>query len=490
MINAEHVRVRFCPSPTGIPHVGMIRTALFNWAYARHTGGTFVFRIEDTDPERDSEESYLALLDALRWLGLDWDEGPEVDGPYGPYRQSQRRDLYRDVVARLLEAGEAYYAFSTPEEVEARHLAAGRNPKLGYDNFDRQLTDSQRAAFLAQGRQPVVRLRMPDTDLAWEDLVRGTMTFAAGSVPDFALTRASGDPLYTLVNPCDDALMKITHVLRGEDLLPSTPRQIALYQALTRIGVAERIPDFGHFPPVLGEGTKKLSKRDPQSNLFLHRDRGFIPEGLLNYLALLGWSIADDHDLFSIDEMVAAFDVVNVTSNPARFDQKKADAINAEHIRRLTVDDFAARLRDYLDTHGHRVALDDAAFKTVAELVQTRIVVLGDAWDLLKFFNDDEYALDPKAAAKELSPDAGPVLDAAIAALDGIPGWTTEHIENALKSAVVDGLALKPRKAFGPIRVAATGTTISPPLFESLELLGRDRSLGRLRSAREQVGSA
>ena len=490
MINAKHVRVRFCPSPTGIPHVGMIRTALFNWAYARHTGGTFVFRIEDTDAERDSEESYLALLDALRWLGLGWDEGPEVDGPYGPYRQSQRRDLYRDVVARLLEAGEAYYAFSTPEEVEARHLAAGRNPKLGYDNFDRQLTDSQRAAFLAQGRQPVVRLRMPDTDLAWEDLVRGTMTFAAGSVPDFALTRANGDPLYTLVNPCDDALMKITHVLRGEDLLPSTPRQIALYQALTRIGVAERIPDFGHFPPVLGEGTKKLSKRDPQSNLFLHRDRGFIPEGLLNYLALLGWSIADDHDLFSIDEMVAAFDVVNVTSNPARFDQKKADAINAEHIRRLTVDDFAARLRDYLDTHGHRVALDDTAFKTVAELVQTRIVVLGDAWDLLKFFNDDEYTLDPKAAAKELGPDAGPVLDAATTALDGIPDWTTEHIENALKSALIDGLALKPRKAFGPIRVAATGTTISPPLFESLELLGRDRSLGRLRSAREQVGSA
>ncbi|WP_205877142.1 glutamate--tRNA ligase [Mycobacterium camsae] len=489
MTNAEHVRVRFCPSPTGIPHVGMIRTALFNWAYARHTGGTFVFRIEDTDAERDSEESYLALLDALRWLGLDWDEGPEIGGPYAPYRQSQRRDLYRDVVARLLAAGEAYYAFSTPEEVEARHVAAGRNPKLGYDNFDRHLTDSQRAAYLAEGRQPVVRLRMPDADLAWEDLVRGTMTFAAGSVPDFALTRASGDPLYTLVNPCDDALMKITHVLRGEDLLPSTPRQIALYQALIRIGVAERTPEFGHFPPVLGEGTKKLSKRDPQSNLFLHRDRGFIPEGLLNYLALLGWSIADDHDLFSIEEMVAAFDVVNVTSNPARFDQKKADAINAEHIRRLTLEDFTARLRDYLDTHGHRLALDDAAFETVAELVQTRIVVLGDAWDLLKFFNDDEYALDPKAVGKELGPDAGPVLDAAITALDGITDWTTEHIEGALKSALIDGLALKPRKAFGPIRVAATGTTVSPPLFESLELLGRDRSLGRLRSAREKVGT-
>lgn len=468
----------------------MVRTALFNWAYARHTGGTFVFRIEDTDAERDSEESYLALLDALRWLGLDWDEGPEVGGPYGPYRQSQRRDRYRDVVARLLEAGEAYYAFSTPEEVEARHVAAGRNPKLGYDNFDRQLTDSQRAAYLAEGRRPVVRLRMPDEDLTWQDLVRGPMTFAVGTVPDFALTRANGDPLYTLVNPCDDALMKITHVLRGEDLLPSTPRQLALYQALIRIGVAERIPEFGHFPPVLGEGTKKLSKRDPQSNLFLHRDRGFIPEGLLNYLALLGWSIADDHDLFSLDEMVAAFDVVNVTSNPARFDQKKADAINAEHIRRLTVDDFTRRLHDYLAAHGHQLDLDDAGFAAVAELVQTRIVVLGDAWDLLKFLNDDDYALDPRAAAKELGADSAAVLDAAIAALDGISDWTTEHIEIALKGALIEGLALKPRRAFGPIRVAATGTTISPPLFESLELLGRDRSLGRLRSAREQVGSA
>ncbi|MEZ0354617.1 glutamate--tRNA ligase [Mycobacterium sp. pR1184] len=481
------VRVRFCPSPTGTPHVGMVRTALFNWAYARHTGGTFVFRIEDTDAERDSEESYLALLDALRWLGLDWDEGPEVGGPYGPYRQSQRGDIYREVVDKLLAAGEAYHAFSTPEEVEARHIAAGRNPKLGYDNYDRELTEEQRAAYLAEGRKPVVRLRMPDEDLAWDDLVRGRTTFAAGSVPDFALTRASGDPLYTLVNPCDDALMKITHVLRGEDLLPSTPRQIALYQALMRIGVAERVPEFAHLPTVLGEGTKKLSKRDPQSNLFAHRDRGFIPEGLLNYLALLGWAIADDHDLFSLAEMVAAFDVVDVNSNPARFDQKKADALNAEHIRMLDVADFTSRLRDYFAVHRYRLELDEAEFAFAAELVQTRIVVLGDAWDLLKFLNDDEYAIDPKAAAKELGPEAGAVLDAALTALEAVADWTAAAIEEALKTALIDGLGLKPRKAFGPIRVAATGTTISPPLFESLQLLGRDRSLGRLGAARQEA---
>ncbi|MDR3656769.1 MAG: glutamate--tRNA ligase [Mycobacterium sp.] len=482
------VRVRFCPSPTGTPHVGLVRTALFNWAYARHTGGAFVFRIEDTDAARDSEESYNAILDALRWLGLNWDEGPEVGGPYVPYRQSQRGDLYRDVIAKLLAAGEVYEAYSTPEEVEARHLAAGRNPKLGYDNFDRDLTAEQKAAFEAVGRKPVLRLKMPDEDITWTDLVRGETTFAAGVVPDFAITRASGDPLYTLVNPVDDALMKITHVLRGEDLLPSTPRQIALYQALIRVGIADAVPEFAHLPSVLGDGNKKLSKRDPQSNLFLHRDRGFIPEGLLNYLALLGWGIAEDNDIFSLDEMVAAFDVANVNSNPARFDQKKADAINAEHIRRLAPEDFTARLKAFLDAHGHDTTLDDKGFAEAAELIQTRIVVLGDAWDLVKFFNDDAYVIDEKSAAKELKVDAAPVLDAALGALEAVGDWTTGNIEAALKASLLDGLELKPRKAFGPIRVAVTGAAVSPPLFESMELLGAERSLARIRAARAGLG--
>ncbi|MCV7279726.1 glutamate--tRNA ligase [Mycolicibacterium flavescens] len=484
------VRVRFCPSPTGTPHVGLIRTALFNWAYARHTGGTFVFRIEDTDSARDSEESYRALLDALRWLGLDWDEGPEVGGPYGPYRQSERLDLYRDVIDRLVQAGEAYESFSTAEEVEARHLAAGRNPKLGYDNFDRDLTDEQRAAFRAEGRGAVIRLRMPDKDIGWRDLVRGETTFPAGTVPDFALTRGSGEPLYTLVNPVDDAMMKITHVLRGEDLLPSTTRQIALYEALIRIGVAERIPEFAHLPSVLGDGNKKLSKRDPQSNLFLHRERGFIPEGLLNYLALLGWGIAEDRDVFTLDEMVAAFDVVDVNSNPARFDQKKADALNAEHIRMLSEAEFTARLADYFAAHGHDTGLDQTRFAEAAALVQTRIVVLGDAWDLLKFLNDDEFRLDEKSAAKELKAEAVAVLDAAVSALDAVGDWSTPAIEAALKQALLDELGLKPRKAFGPIRVAATGASVSPPLFESLDLLGRERSLARLRAGREHAAAA
>ena len=220
--NETDVRVRFCPSPTGTPHVGLIRTALFNWAHARHNGGAFVLRIEDTDAARDSAESYAALLDALRWLGLDWDEGPEVGGPHGPYRQSERGEVYADALRRLVEAGEVYESFSSAAEIEARHRAAGRDPKLGYDNADRDLTEQQKAAFRTDGRRPVFRLRMPDRDISFTDLIRGEITFRAGAVPDFALARGDGTPLYPLTNPLDDALMGITHVLRGEDLLPST----------------------------------------------------------------------------------------------------------------------------------------------------------------------------------------------------------------------------------------------------------------------------
>ena len=489
-MTSTEVRVRFCPSPTGTPHVGLIRTALFNWAFARHHGGSFVFRIEDTDAARDSEESYAAILDALRWLGLSWDEGPEVGGPYEPYRQSLRRDQHLEIVQKLLEAGEAYESFSTPEEVEARHKAAGRDPKLGYDNFDRDLTDDQKRAFLEEGRKAVVRLRMPDHDLSWVDLVRGETTFKAGTVPDFALTRGNGIPLYTLVNPVDDALMKITHVLRGEDLLSSTPRQLALYESLIRIGVAEKTPEFGHLPFVMGQGNKKLSKRDPESNLFIHRDRGFIPEGLLNYLALLGWGISDDHDVFSLDEMVAAFDIGTVNSNPARFDQKKADAINAEHIRLLEPADFSARLRAFLTANGHLPAdIDEAQWAVAADLVQTRIVVLSDAWGLLKFLfvAEGEFEIDPAAAAKNLGADAVPVLDATIAALEALPEWRTADLEDSLKSALIDGLELKPRKAFAPVRVAVTGSHISPPLYESMELLGREKTLARLGAARAGI---
>src|SRR4051812_7381565 len=402
MSETSVVRARFCPSPTGTPHVGLIRTALFNWAFARHHGGSLVFRIEDTDAARDSQESYEQLLDGLRWLGIDWDEGPEAGGEYGPYRQSERREIYADVAAKLLEAGELYEAFSTNKEVEARRKAAGQDPKLGYDNFDRELTDAQRDAFRAEGRKPVLRLKMPAEDLAWTDLVRGDISFPAGTIPDPVLVRNSGEPLYTLTNPVDDALMRITHVLRGEDLLPSTPRQIALYAALQRVGVAEFTPQFGHMPYVMGEGNKKLSKRDPSSNLFNYRDRGFIPEGLLNYLALLGWSIGDDRDVFSVAELVEAFDITKVSANPARFDVKKAEAINGTHVRALDAEDFVTRVIPYLVTGGvlPEQPSDEqlAKLRTIAPLVQERVTVLSESVDMLRFLFIDEETFAPEEA--------------------------------------------------------------------------------------------
>ncbi|WP_125107806.1 glutamate--tRNA ligase [Gulosibacter massiliensis] len=494
MTAPSEIRVRFCPSPTGTPHVGLIRTALFNWAYAKHVGGTFVFRIEDTDAQRDSEESYQQILEALNWLGLDWDEGIGVGGPHEPYRQSQRGDIYQDVIQKLLEAGHLYESFATAEEIEARNVANGRDPRQGYDNFERELSDEQKAAFRAEGREPSLRLRVRDTDLSFDDLVRGEITFKAGSFPDFVVVRPNGQPLYTLVNPVDDALMEITHIMRGEDLLSSTPRQIALYHALVEIGVAKFIPRFGHLPYVMGEGNKKLSKRDPESNLFLHRDRGFLPEGLLNYLALLGWSIAADRDVFTMEEMCAAFDVADVNPNPARFDLKKAEAINAEHVRLLEPEDFAGRLVPYLQA-AELVATPatDAQLEIVrqaAPLVQSRMQLLGETPGLLGFLfvSTDDLVFEDDAL-KTLKDGALDVLAATAESLEGVSEWATEPIEAAMRAKLIDELGIKPRLAFGPARVALSGRRISPPLFESMELLGREATLARIQKLRDHLSA-
>ncbi len=486
------VRVRFCPSPTGLPHVGLIRTALFNWGYARHHGGKLVFRIEDTDANRDSQESYDQLIDALTWLGIDWDEGVEVGGPHAPYRQSQRHDLHREVLDKLIDAGLVYESFSTADEIDARNEAAGRPKQQGYDNFDRDLTDEQKAAFRAEGREPALRLKVPDEDITYVDLIRGEVTFPAGSFTDFVIVRPNGIPLYTFVNPVDDALMGITHVLRGEDLMPSTARQIVLYRALIEAGVATFIPRFGHMPLVLGDGNKKLSKRDPRADLFLQRDKGFVREGLLNYLALLGWSIAPDRDVFSLDEFVAAFDIADVNPNPARFDQKKAESINGDHIRLLDVDDFAERLVPYLQSAGvlgEQPSSDELALvRQAAPLVQERMQLLGDAGTMLGFLFTDDLAYDEDAVAK-LDDQAPRVLEASIAALEPLDDFGAEAIQAALSAALIDGLGLKPRVAYASPRVAISGRRVSPPLFESMELLGRERTLARLRALAEKLSS-
>jgi len=483
--NGKDIRVRFCPSPTGTPHVGLVRTALFNWAYARHTGGTFIFRIEDTDQERDSEESYEQIIEALSWLGLDWDEGINVGGPNEPYRQSQRMEIYKEVVEKLKSAGHLYESFLTGEEIDARNEAAGRAKQLGYDNSERDLDQATKDKYLAEGRSPALRLRVPDSDITFTDLVRGEITFPAGSFPDFVVVRPNGHPLYTLVNPVDDALMGVTHVLRGEDLLSSTPRQIALYNAMVQAGITTFIPQFGHLPYVMGEGNKKLSKRDPESNLFHHRDRGFIPEGLLNYLALLGWGLSADQDIFTLQEMAKAFDVQDVNPNPARFDLKKADAINATHIRSLAADDFASRLIPYLQKGEVLSTPPTPAQLGIlgkgAPLIQERITVLGEATAMLGFlFTDSSKITIDEDARKGLPENAKQIVDAATAAISDLNDFTTDALHDLLNKVLVEQMGEKPKNAFGPLRTAISGRRVSPPLFESMEILGKAETLARL----------
>ena len=482
------VRVRFCPSPTGSPHVGLVRTALFNWAFARHHGGRIVFRMEDTDKERSTQESYDAILDLWRWLGLTWDEGIEIGGPHGPYKQSERGDIYRDVLARLHESSYTYDCYCTADEVDARRKASGSKTQ-GYDGFCRELSDEQRAAFVAEGRAPIVRFRMPDGSITWTDLVRGDITFETEHVPDYALSRANGDPLYTLVNPVDDAMMEITHVLRGEDLLSSTPRQLALFEALVALGIAREVPAYGHLPYVMGQGNKKLSKRDPEAHALAYREQGFLPEGLMNYLALLGWAIAADRDVFSLAEMVESFDIADVNPNPARFDLKKAEAINTAQMRLLPLDEVTDRVLPFLKAAG--VVSDpvndaDAQMLELAmPLVAERINKLTEAAPMLAFLFVDEAAFERDAddVAKVLDEQGRAVVQASYDALAGLPTWSTAAIEETLRVALIEGMELKPRVAFGPVRVAVTGKRVSPPLFESMELLGRERSLARLQSA-------
>jgi glutamyl-tRNA synthetase len=477
----SEVRVRFCPSPTGNPHVGMVRTALFNWAHARHTGGTFVFRIEDTDSARDSEESYRALVDTLRWLHLDWDEGPDVGGPHEPYRQSQRLELYREVAQRLLDEGKAYRCYCTPEELEAgRALARSEGRPPGYEGTCRDLSAEQRGAYEAQGRSHVVRVRMPEHDWTWHDLVRGEITVHDHHVPDFVIVRANGEPLYTLVNPVDDIAMGITHVLRGEDLLSSTPRQLAMYEAL-----GAPVPEFGHLPYVMGQGNKKLSKRDPQSDFRSYVEAGYLPEAMANYLALLGWSIGDDREFFSLSEMAESFDISTVNASPARFDVKKCTAINGDWIRSLEVGDLAERIVPFLQRDGVLgPQITDAQRRTLlaaTPLVQERLETLGQAPGMMGFlFAGEGFAVDPEDAAKVLTDDGLAVVRAADEAIADLPEFTADAIQTALRAALVDGMGLKPRLAFGPVRVAVTGRRVSPPLFESMELLGGPECRRRL----------
>jgi glutamyl-tRNA synthetase len=478
------VRVRFAPSPTGDLHVGNIRTALFDWAYARHTGGTFLFRIEDTDTTRVTDEYIAAAIDTLRWLGLQWDEGPEVGGEYGPYLQSQRLDIYAHWAQKFIEQKDAYHCYCTPEELEQRREAQREaHVAPGYDGKCRDLTAEQIATYKGQGREAVVRMRMPDGSTTFVDAIRGEVSFEHKFVPDFVLVRGDGSPLYTLAVAVDDILMKVSHVLRGEDLLSSTPRQIRVYQAM---GVAlDDYPTFAHLPFVMGQDNAKLSKRNGEVSIAWYREAGFLPEAICNYLALLGWSPGDDRENITMKELTELFTVERVNSSPARFDMKKLEAINGDKIRALPLDEFLAWALPFLTKAKVILGTPEeiAVVKSALPIIQERITRLNEVPPMLKFLFVKEFAVEAESLSKVTDAASKDVLKRAITELTPLTVWTHDSIEAALRSSLIEEMGLKPRIAFGSVRIAVTGSTISPPLFESMELLGKNVSLERISAA-------
>jgi glutamyl-tRNA synthetase len=479
----KKVKVRFAPSPTGDLHVGNIRTALFDWAYARHTGGTFLFRIEDTDTTRVTDEYIQAAIDTLKWLGLNWDEGPEVGGDNGPYLQSQRLGIYAEWAQKFLDQKDAYHCYCSAEELEAvREAQRAANVAPGYNGHCRDLTTEQIAVYTGEGRLPVVRMRMPDGGTTFNDLIRGDVSFDHKFVPDFVLVRGDGSPLYTLAVAVDDVLMKVTHVLRGEDLLSSTPRQIRVYQAM---GLAiQDYPVFAHLPFVMGQDNAKLSKRNGEVSIAWYRDKGFLPEAICNYLALLGWSPGDDRENVTMKELTELFTVEKVHSSPARFDMKKLEAINGDKIRALTIDEFLDWSLPFLTKAGVITGTTDeiALVRLALPLIQERIIMLSEVPAMLKFLFVKEFAVEADSVAKITDDASKAVLKRSIQELEPLTIWSHDSIEAALRSSLIEDMGLKPRIAFGAVRIATTGSTISPPLFESMELLGKQASLARIRA--------
>ena len=481
---AKKVKVRFAPSPTGDLHVGNIRTALFDWAYARHTGGTFLFRIEDTDTTRVTDEYIQAAIDTLKWLGLNWDEGPEVGGDNGPYLQSQRLDIYAHWAQKFLDQKDAYHCYCSPDELEAvREAQRAANVAPGYNGHCRDLTADQVAAYKAQGREAVVRMRMPDGTTTFTDEIRGEVTFDHKFVPDFVLVRADGSPLYTLAVAVDDVLMKVTHVLRGEDLLSSTPRQIRVYQAM---GVKpEDCPVFAHLPFVMGQDNAKLSKRNGEVSIAWYRQMGYLPEAICNYLALLGWSPGDDRENITMKELCELFTVEKVHSSPARFDMKKLEAINGDKIRALTIDEFLSWSLPFLKDGGIITGTDSeiALVKSALPLIQERIVTLSEVPKMLAFLFTTNFAVEAESVSKISDAASKEILTRSLAELTPLTTWDHASIEAALRASLIEEMGLKPRIAFTALRIATTGSTISPPLFESMELLGKEACLARITGA-------
>ena len=472
------VRVRFAPSPTGEPHVGNVRTAIFTWLFARGASGSFIIRVEDTDQARKVEGATEELLESLRWLGLDWDEGPDIGGDYGPYYQSQRLDLYRKSCDTLLDSGRAYRCYCSPERLaEMRKEQSRLKQPTGYDRRCRPSNESQRSDAEASGVTPVVRFAMPsDGSTEVHDLVRGEVSFENRLIDDFVIMKSDGYPTYHLANVVDDHLMEISHVMRAEEWLSSTPRHVQLYTAL-----GWEPPPFAHLPIILAPDRSKLSKRQGATSVLEFRRGGYLPEAMVNFLTLLGWSLDDKTEIISTPDLIRHFSIEGITKSGAVFDAEKLQWMNGLYIRQVTIDELTGALLDYwraFPPEEMRELPPAERLREIVPLIQERLKTLADAASLVSFFFADgvEYETD-ELVQKGMDPTTTTeALKASLARLEALNSFDAPGIEAELRP-LADELGLKARQLFGALRVATTGQRVSPPLFETMELLGKERTV-------------
>ncbi len=484
------VRVRFAPSPTGYPHVGNIRTALFNWLYARHTGGVFIVRIEDTDVARKVEGALEAILDGLRWLGLDWDEGPEVGGKYGPYFQSQRLDFYREAANRLVEQGDAYRCYCSPERMaEMRAEQQKRKQSPGYDRRCRDLSETERTQKETEGITPVVRFKMPlEGQTSFSDIIWGEITVENSTLDDYVLLKSDGYPTYHLANVVDDYLMEISHVLRAEEWLSSVPRHKLLYQAL-----GYEMPQLAHLPMILGPDRSKLSKRHGAVSIIEYREQGYLPEAMLNFLALLGWSLDDKTDIIARDELVKHFSLERISKTAAIFNHKKLDWMNGVFLRELSHGELLRKIMPFLDSglpEEVKRPVSKEYVSRIVPLIRERINTLAEAATYADFFFLDELEYDASLLmGKKMTAETTlKALKAAQEKLSLLESFDHDSLESTLRP-LAEELGLKTGQLFSPLRVATTGRTAAPPLFETMVVLGKERCLERIRVAVGKLGS-
>ena len=489
------VRVRFAPSPTGKLHIGGARTAIYNWAFARANGGTFILRIDDTDPTRSTDENTQVILRAMRWLGLDWDEGPEVGGDYGPYFQTERLDVYRDAARRLVDEGRAYYCFCTPEKLEADRKAAQErhDPFQGYQRTCRDIDPAEAQRRVDEGEPYTIRIKVPQDrgDVVVHDAVHGDVTFNARELDDFIIFRSDGTPTYNFATVVDDADMGITHIIRGDDHLSNTPRQVMVYEAL-----GAPVPTFAHISMILGADGKKLSKRHGATSVEEYRDAGYLSDAFVNYLALLGWALDGETTIVPRDILASRFSLDHVSKNPATFDPEKLDWVNGQYLQAMDDATFSSEvLMPQLVAAGLEAdgapAHDSAWYDLLSSLLKPRTTLAPQVVEKARFlYEGDEVTFDEKSVSKNIAKEGVfACLEAAREALEAIDadGWHADAIDAALEE-LPERLGVGKRKVFQAVRVAECGNQVSPPLGSSMELLGRDTSLARLTRAMPLAG--